>query len=257
MTILSVTGESKEIVDPFVEELEPIYPILCQGGGQVHEYSTGGVPTSYLIGADGTVLWHGHPGKLEDDLIEKHLKDVEKAHRVSTWAFMIKQALPELPDKLGGIMKLLEKMKFGAALKKVESTLPKLEGDDQEAGEKVRAWIEEAGTKGIEKAAGLVRDGKVYKGVLEYEIVEERFKGHDLSKQAKNAVKEVKKDKALALEIKASEKFEKIKKDMAEERKPEDKLKCLKPLLSKKYADTLAGREAARIAEELESKIEK
>ena len=232
-----------------------MYPILCGGGA--HEYSTGGVPTSYLISADQKVVWHGHPNDIKDDQLQDLLKDVDKKHRVSTWGFIIQKALPELPAKLAGIQKQLEKMKFGAALKKVESTVPKLEGDDQEKGEAVRAWIEGVGTKGLEEAAAFVRDGKIYKGYLEYGQVEERFKGHDLAKQAKEAAKALKKDKAHALEIKASEKLEKIKAEMRDERKPEDKLKCLKPLLGKKYAETLAGKEAAELADELETKIEK
>ena len=215
------------------------------------------MPAAYLIGADGTIVWQGNPASLGDDVIENNLKDVEKAHRVSTWSFVIRKSLPEVPEKLAGIVKMLEKMKFGGALKKVESTLPKLEGDDAENGEAVRAWLEGVGTKGLRDAAALVEDGKVYKGLLAYEKVEERFKGHDLAKQAKEAVKALKKDKAHALEIKASEKLEKIKKDMAGERKAEDKLKCLKPLLSKKYAETLAGREAAELAEKLESQVDK
>ena len=72
---------------------------------------------------------------------------------------------------------------------------------------------------------------------------------------AKAEIKVLKGDKAHALEIKASEKLEKLKKEMREERKPADKLKVLKPLLSKKYAETLAGKEAAEIAEDLEAKI--
>ncbi len=239
-------------MDPFVEKYEPIYPILCQAGGQLGEYSTGGVPAAYLIGADGKVLWQGHPGDLGDDKIETHLKDVAKKDRVSTWAFVISKSLPPVPDKLSSVQKLLVKMKFGGALKKVESTLPRLEGDDQEAGEAIRAWIEGVGTKGLRVAAAFVEDGQIYKGYLEYEKIEERFKGHDLAKQAKTAAKALKSDKAHALEIKASGKLAKIKKEMAGERKSGDKLKCLKPLLSKKYAETLAGKEAAKLAADLE-----
>ena len=189
---------------------------------------------------------------LKDDQVEELLEDVEAAHRVSTWGFVIRKSLPEVPEKLSGIPKLLEKMKFGQALKKVESALPRLEGEDQEAGEKVRDWIAGVASKGMEKAEALVGDGKVYKGFLEYGVIEQRFKGHDISKEAKAAAKALEKDKAQGLEIKASKKWEKIKQEMAEERKPEDKLKLLKPLLSKKYAETLAGREAAKIAEDLD-----
>lgn len=203
------------------------------------------------------MVWSGNPGNLKDDTIEANLKDMADEHQVSTWSFMIGKSLPDIPAKLESILKLLEKKKFGGALKKVEGALPKLEGDDAENGEAIRAWIEGVATGGMRDAAAYVENGKVYKGLLEYEKVEERFKGHALAKDAKASAKALTKDKAHALEIKASEKLVKIKKDMAGERKPEDKLKCLKPLLSKKYADTLAGREAAELAEKLESKIDK
>jgi hypothetical protein len=223
----------------------------------VGQYSTGAVPAAYLIGGDGKIVWSGNPGALKDDLVETQLKELDDEHQVSTWSFMIAKSLPVIPAKLAGITKLLEKKKFGGALKKVESALPKLEGGDQEAGEQIRAWIEGVGTKGIEDGAAFVADGKIYKGFLEYEKVEDWFKGHDLAKQAKTAAKALTSDKANGLEIKASEKLVKIKKEMAGERKAEDQLKCLKPLLAKKYAETLAGKEAAELAAGLESKIDK
>ena len=255
LTILSVTGEDRERVDPFVEELGAEFPILCKA--QSADYSTGGVPSAYLIGADGTVVWQGHPASLGDSDIEKHLKDVAKENRVSTWAFTVKQNLPTPPESMAGIPKMLEKMKFGAALKKAEGALAKLEGEDKEAGEKVRAWIADRGTSSMEKAGELVDGGQVYAGYLVYERVSDEFKGHDLGKQAKNELKALKSGKETKLEIKASEKLADLKKEMAKERKAEDKLKCLKPLLSKKYADTLAGKTAAEMAEELEAKVEK
>ena len=215
------------------------------------------MPSASLIGPDGTVVWQGHPGSLSDDEIETQLEEVEKANRVSTWAFLISSQIGALPDALKGVKKLLEKMKFGAALKKVEATLGKLEGDDAEAGERVRAWIAQSGEGGIEAASGLVRDGQIYKAYLKYEEIEDRFKGHDLSKQAKAAGGALKKGKETKLEIKASKKLEDIKTEMRGERKAEDQLALLKPMLSKKYADTLAGKQAAEMAAELEKKVEK
>ena len=256
LTVLSATSEPKESVEPWVAQNKAAYPILCGSPSGLGSYSTGGVPQAYLIGADGTIVWEGHPGELKEDAIEKHLGDMDKENRVSTWAFVIAQSLPAVPEKLKDVKKLLEKMKFGDALKKAETTVGKLEGEEQQAGEQIRDWIANVGTTAMEKAAGLVREGLFYKAVLQYDQVEERFKGHDLAKQAKAAVKELKADKVRALEIKASEKLEQIQKEMDAERKPEDKLKCLKPLLAKKYADTMAGKEAAKLAEELEKKVD-
>ena len=242
-------------MEPFVETYEAAFPILCKA--QSGAYSTGGVPSAYLIGADGSVVWQGHPGGLGDSEIETYLKDVKKEDQVSTWAFMLTKQLPEMPDAFKGVKKLLEKRKFGAALKKVEGSLAKLEGDDKAAGDAVQAWIAKNAESDMEAAAQLVRDGKIYSAFLKYEGVEERFKGHDLAKQAKASGGALKKGKETKLEIKASEKLVKIKADMRDERKAEDKLACLKPLLSKKYAETLAGKQAAEMAEKLEKQVEK
>lgn len=244
-----MSGEDRDTVQTFVEKYEAIYPILYKG--QTGAYSTGGIPSAYLIAPDGTVAWQGHPASLGSDEIETALKQVAKPDRVSTWAFALSRQLPEMPDSLAGIKKLLVKMKFGAALKKVESTVAKLEGAEKEAGEAVRAWIAKSGEDGLEKAGELVRENQIYKAYLMYGDIEDRFKGHGIAKQAKGAAGAIKKDKAQKAELKASEKFEKIKKEMRGERKVEDKLDCLKPMLSKKLADTLAGKQAAKMAEDL------
>lgn len=252
LTILSATGESKDVVQPFVDQLAPVYPILCQAGGQVSQYSTGGVPSAYLIGADGKVLWQGHPNELSDSDLEAHLKAVAKEHRVSSWGFLLAQKLPPVPEKISGVRKALEDLKFGAALKTVEGALAKFEGEEKAQAEALREWIAARGTRGMEKAATLLREGRPYPAAQAYEEVQSLYKGHDLAKQADEAVKALKKDKAHALEIKAGETLTKIKKEMAQARNAEDRLECLKPLLAKKYAETQAGKEAATLAAELE-----
>lgn len=245
-----MTGEDRGTVTPFVEELGAKYPILCKA--QSGSYSTGGVPSAYLVGANGAVLWQGHPAGLKDSDIEEHLKNVDKSHRVSTWAFTLEKQLPPMPEKLSGVTGMLVKLDFGAALKKVEGALATMEGDDKTQAEAVRDWIAKSGADRMEKAAGLARDGWVYKSALAYEEVEGLFKGHNLAKEAKDAGKALKAGKDTKEEFKASEKLEKIKKDMREEGKAEDKLACLKPLLAKKYAETRAGKEAAELAAQLE-----
>lgn len=247
-----MSGESRDTVQQFVDKHGAKYPILYEA--QSGAYSSGGVPHAYLIGSDGKIAWAGHPAGLQHDEIEAQLKKVEKAHRVSTWAFVLQKQMPAVPSAMSGVDKLLEKMQFGAALKKVEAALPKLEGDDKTAGEALREFIAHSGTRGIEKAAEMAREGQPYQAFLQYEQVEERYKGHDLAKQAKDAAKALESDKAAGLEIDAGEKLAGIKKEMASENSADGKLKLLKPLLSKKYAETAAGKEAAKLAADVEKK---
>ena len=93
--------------------------------------------------------------------------------------------------------------------------LGKLEGEDKTNGEAIREWIAKRGDAPMAQAATLIREGKVYEAYVIYGEVEDAFKGHDLSKKAKEAAKALTKDKAHKLEIKAGEKLVEIKKEMA------------------------------------------
>lgn len=251
-TIISASGESKDTVQAFVDQLGATYPIFAQTGGGLNAYSTGGVPSACLISAEGKIVWAGHPAALSEDQIDAELKSIDKDRRISTWAFNLTRTMPEVPESLDKDAKNLMKGKFGATLKSVEKAVEKLEGDDKAKGEALRDWIAGVATKRMETAAGLVGNNQVYAGFKMYGEIEDLFNGHDLGKQAKDAAKALEKDKETGLEIKASEKLEEIKKEIANERKAEDKVKCLKPLLSKKYENTAAGKEAAKMADELE-----
>ena len=249
LTILSVTSEGPDTVEPFIEKFGAEFPVLARA--QSGAYSTGGVPSAYLIDVEGKVVWQGHPAALSSDELEGHLKAVDKAYRVDTWSFRLMRQLPPLPDKMSGLLKPLLKRKFGSTLKKAEGISAKLEGEDKEAGEAAVAWLTDRAKTMMDEAAKLIEDNKVYAGAQIYEAVADEYKGHDLGKKAKDALKVVTSDKAKKLEIKASELLIKLKKEMAGERKAEDKLAVLKPLLSKKYAETLAGQEAAKLASSL------
>ena len=252
-TIISASGEPKDTVQAFVDQLGAEYPIFAEAGGGLNAYSTGGVPSAYLISAEGKVVWQGHPGSLSEDLIETQLKAIDKDARISTWSFNLTRSMPEVPEALASTAKTLVKGKFGAGLKAVEKAVEKLEGEEKAQGEALRDWIAGVATGRMARAQELVTGGQVYAGFKVYGEVEELFAGHDLGKQAKDAAKALEKDKVTGLEIKASEKLADIKKEMASERKAEDKVKLLKPLLAKKYEETAAGKEAAKLVQELEA----
>ena len=79
---MSVTSQDKETVMPWVEKHGATFPILCKANSSA--YSKGGIPHSILIGAEGKVLWQGHPSEINDGMIEGYLKDVKKGDRVLT-----------------------------------------------------------------------------------------------------------------------------------------------------------------------------
>jgi thiol-disulfide isomerase/thioredoxin len=79
LQILSVTKEKPEVVKPFVKENNMKYTIgLDVQGKTMRTYGITAIPTAYLIGADGKVIWQGHPSELKENQIEEALKMVEK-----------------------------------------------------------------------------------------------------------------------------------------------------------------------------------
>ena len=251
LTVISASGESKEKVSAFVDKHEVKYPIFCEA--RANDYSGTGVPRAALISAEGKVVFVGHPNEIKDDMIEKELKKVSKSNRVSTWAFTIDRALPDVPEKMAPVVKELTKKKFGAALKRAEGIVGKLEGDDKANGDAVVEWIRTRASDNMDQAATLVSEGKIYAAHNLYEVIEDEFKGHALGKDAKAACKELMADKANKLEVKAGKKFEALKVEARKERTKEKKIDVLKAMLSKKYAETEAGKAAAKLIEDIQS----
>lgn len=237
--ILAVSAEPTSAIEGFIEEFDAKYPMITQANDAMSEYGIAGYPSAYLVGPDGEVLWAGHPGSFQTTMIEEHLDSVEM--------------FPDMPKSLKAVEKSMKSGKYGDALKKVEAliTKGKLPDEDKDLAEKLRANIDGRATKGFERAAKSLREGDAYKAYQSYEKIETGFKGHAHSKTAKEHGKKLMGDKIHKTEIKAAEKWAKIKpqlKGMAAKKA----LALLKPLLSKKYAETKAGKKAAEKARNYE-----
>jgi hypothetical protein len=186
------------------------------------------------------VVWAGHPAGLTNETIEEALASVN--------------LVPDMPRSLSAISKLLEREKFGDALKKLPKLLEKLEGEDKEAGEKVLAFIDGRGTKGLEKASKLLEKGEVGKSYKRYDRLADLFKNHDYGVQAKKAAADIMANKEYKYEIQAEEKWIKIRGEL-DGLAAKKALKLLKPLLAKKYAETKYGKIAAKKAQAIEHAI--
>ena len=238
--MLAVSKEPKSAIETFIEELEAKHPIIIESGDSMSAYGAGGWPSAYLIDPDGEVVWAGHPGSLKNETIEEALASVN--------------LIPDLPSSLKSISKLLDREKFGDVLKKLPKMLEKLEGEEKEAGEKTLEWVDGRGTKGLEKAAKLLREGEISKSYKRYLDLSKLFKNHDYGKQAKQSAADIMAKKEYKYEIQAEEKWLKIRgelKGLAAKKA----LKLIRPLLAKKYRETKYGKIAAKKAKAIEHSI--
>jgi len=60
VTFIGMTEEPKGKVEPFAKELEMSYAV-AGGSPTSREYGVTGIPTAFIVGGDGNVVWQGHP----------------------------------------------------------------------------------------------------------------------------------------------------------------------------------------------------
>ncbi|MCC7508983.1 MAG: redoxin domain-containing protein [Planctomycetes bacterium] len=72
LTIVAVSNETPSVIEPWLNRKGVTYG-TAQSSSASRSYGVRGIPNAFLISADGTILWRGHPGSLTDAMIEQHL----------------------------------------------------------------------------------------------------------------------------------------------------------------------------------------
>ncbi len=78
VVFIGISDEEKDVVSPFVKEMgaKMDYVVACDkenrtSQGYMKAYGQSGIPTAFIVGRDGKVLWFGHPMQdLEETLTE-------------------------------------------------------------------------------------------------------------------------------------------------------------------------------------------
>lgn len=64
--------KSAEEVDAFLKENKVTYPVAKENGKVAEHFAVSGIPAAALV-KDGTIVWRGHPGRLSEETIAKHI----------------------------------------------------------------------------------------------------------------------------------------------------------------------------------------
>ncbi len=70
MSRSSTIENTKELL----ESGDVTYPVAKEGGGESQYYAVSGIPAAIFVNG-GKVLWRGHPGTLNDEMIEKFINN--------------------------------------------------------------------------------------------------------------------------------------------------------------------------------------
>ena len=65
-------GKSKEEAMSFLQEKNVTYPVAKESGDLSKHFNVSGIPAAAVV-KDGTIVWRGHPGSLDDGTLEGFL----------------------------------------------------------------------------------------------------------------------------------------------------------------------------------------
>jgi hypothetical protein len=187
LSIIGVTDEPEAKVQPFIDK-KGIQYVIAIGGGA--EYTTKGIPHSWLVSPKGEILWEGHPGNLKETQIEENLKGVSLTPTFT------------LPKELKTAEKHINSGSFAEGIKSLEAHLKKPKNAETEAAaketvEKVRAY----GAERLKMAEDYAKDRDYGDASEILKALEKSFKGTDTGVKAKETLQSWKKDKASKLEL--------------------------------------------------------
>jgi hypothetical protein len=187
LSIVGVTNEANSKVKPFITQKGIKYLIAI---GNASGYPSRGIPAAWLVGANGKVIWQGHPASLKEAQIEEALKTV----RIGPYF--------ELPRALRKAQFLLNAKKYANGVKELEKYLKRPK--DSEVAEKAKAAIDmltKHGKSELELVEKKVAEAQFHVVLTKLTDLEKSFKGLETGKTAKARLRELKKDKELKLEM--------------------------------------------------------
>jgi len=166
-------GEKQGVVEPFVNNNAMAYPIGFDDGGAAKAYGVRGIPSAFLIDADGVLVWSGHPAKLVAADIERAL--------VGARAFGAR-----LTDQLEPVQMLLDQDQKGraVALLTVLQQSGKLEPRAKELAAATLLRLQQEAGHSLAAAAKLAADGQHVAAAWAWSRAGEEFEGLDAAKTA-------------------------------------------------------------------------
>ena len=187
MTIVGVSNEPAELLEPFIGKHGIAY-VIAVGGGNEYRYE--GIPHAWLVSSSGKVAWDGHPANLSHDLLDAELKKVRFA------------PVFKLPKALKRAQGFLNKGDFGKGIKSLRNYLG--EPASKKVAKRAKKALKQARRFGSSKLKAALEDaeeGYYGEAIRSLTALKRMFKGDKLGAEASATLKHWKKDKNVKAEL--------------------------------------------------------
>jgi len=191
--IVGVTNEQDALVKKWIADKKPKYAIDEVAGDDADKaYGIKGFPHSYLVGADGNVIWSGHPGNLSEDAIEQAL---EKCSFV-----------PAVPAQWKAINASITAKEYGKAWVAIGKELAK---GENEPLAKTKDAIEKLAKEKADSADALAQSNDYAAAMGPLDESTRIFKGMPAADDAAKKLKEWRADKEIKVQLSAADDWKK------------------------------------------------
>lgn len=235
VVVIMVTNEPRALVDTFVTQQGPKFPIVIESGDSLEKLDGNAFPTQVMIGPDGKII--------ADGFSEQAIADYLPKQRIP----------PTMPAKLAAAyQKFMDKDKLADARKMlVDVAAGKGPDDEKTAADGMVKWIDEGGASALTSAADTDAKGDPAAAAEIYEDLVKSYAGLDPATKAAEALKALIADPAKKKEVDAAKALAKARVEAAGEAMVKKKIAVLNAVAVK-----WKGTKAGTTAEALIAKIE-
>lgn len=201
LVVVGVTDEPAELVDAYVQEFKPTYPIVIeQGGRSARALGVNGYPTAFLVDPKGTVVWTGHPAGLDEATLQSALKGA-------------RPPAVRLPAQLKPLERLIERGEHGKVWESARAMLAggDLDAEAKQTAEELVAGIETAAQELFADAERRLAAREYFEAVQALEPLAKAYRGVHRWAEAEAKLAELQADPAIKKAIKGGEQLAKAR----------------------------------------------
>jgi len=256
LVVVALTAETRSKVEPFIKQNNYTFPVALDDSRKTNQsYGIKSIPTTYLLGPTGRVVWQGNPlsTKELDSAIERVMEDVEGflPEKLLTLEFEL-TVEKELSKKLKTALRYAKQGKYASAVRTAAKVLKssKATDEDKRDANYLVERIELHGEKLLAKAKLLIEKKRYLEAEELLKRIDKAFSGTDIEKRASKELRKMRTDKQISKELKAAKALDAALKKLKSGNEDEVK-KELEKLIAA-YPETEAAKKAAEKLKELQ-----
>lgn len=260
LIVIALSAETRSKVEPFIKQNRYTFPVALDDSRKTNRsYGIKSIPTTYLLGPTGRVVWQGNPLNKElDGVVEKVMRDVEGFASDKLLALEFELTIEkELSKRLKTALRYAKQGKYASAVRTAAKVLKSGKASDEEKKDATYLVerIELHGERLLAKAELLIEKKRYLEAEELLKRIDKAFSGSDISKRASKDARRLRTDKVISKELRAAKALDTALKKLKSGNEEEVK-KELEKLIAD-YPGTEAAKKAEGKLKELQSSTPK